>query len=52
MAHAETSSTGVVGIVAIMLMVLIALFIAWRAGVFGGRDAPVDVDVIEQPVRG
>ena len=29
-------STGVVAIVAILLMVFVAGFIAWRTGVFGG----------------
>ena len=31
-------STGVVAIFAIVLMLVIAGFIAWRAGVFGGGD--------------
>ena len=31
-------STGVVAIVAILLMLLIAGFIAWRTGVFGGGN--------------
>jgi hypothetical protein len=30
------SSTGVVAIFAIVMMIVIAGFIAWRAGVFGG----------------
>ncbi len=39
MAQSESSSnTGVVAIFAILLMVMIAGFIAWRAGVFGGND--------------
>jgi hypothetical protein len=37
MAESESSgSTGVVAIFAILLMIMIAGFIAWRAGVFGG----------------
>jgi hypothetical protein len=40
MAESErgSSSTGVVAIFAIVMMVVIAGFIAWRAGVFGGGD--------------
>ena len=39
MAQSESSSnTGVVAIFAILLMVMIAGFVAWRAGVFGGGD--------------
>lgn len=37
MAESESSgSTGIVAIFAILLMVVIAGFIAWQAGVFGG----------------
>jgi hypothetical protein len=35
-------STGVVAIFAIVLMLVIAGFIAWRAGVFGGVDGDND----------
>ena len=39
MAESESSgSTGVVAIFAILLMIVIAGFIAWRAGVFGGGN--------------
>jgi hypothetical protein len=39
MAETESSgSTGIVAIFAILLMIVIAGFIAWRAGVFGGSD--------------
>lgn len=38
MANDSSGSTGVVAIFAILLMVLVAGFIAWRAGVFGGGD--------------
>jgi hypothetical protein len=40
-------STGVVAIVAILLMIMVAGFIAWRAGVFGGggRDSSHTLDV-------
>lgn len=37
MAESESSSnTGVVAIFAILLMILVAGFVAWRAGAFGG----------------
>ena len=40
MAESESrGSTGIVAIFAIMLMILIGGFIAWRAGVFGGGDS-------------
>jgi hypothetical protein len=40
MADSESSgSTGIVAIFAIMLMIVIAAFIAWRAGVFGGSSS-------------
>jgi hypothetical protein len=40
MADSESSgSTGIVAIFAIMLMIVIAAFIAWRAGVFGGSGS-------------
>jgi hypothetical protein len=41
MAESErgSSSTGVVAIFAIVMMIVIAGFIAWRAGVFGGGDS-------------
>ena len=38
MANDSSGSTGVVAIFAILLMVLVAGFIAWRSGVFGGGD--------------
>lgn len=50
MAHAESSNTGVVAIVAIMLMLVVAGFIAWRAGMFGGQDRDIDVDIKTEPV--
>ena len=38
MAESESSgNTGVVAIFAILLMIMVAGFIAWRAGVFGGN---------------
>jgi hypothetical protein len=38
MAESESSSnTNVVPIFAILLMIMIAGFVAWRAGVFGGN---------------
>ncbi|HTL34242.1 MAG TPA: hypothetical protein VL326_14025 [Kofleriaceae bacterium] len=43
MAESESSgSTGVVAIFAILLMIMIAGFIAWRAGVFGGGNGGSD----------
>lgn len=43
MAESESSSnTGVVAIFAILLMIMIAGFIAWRAGVFGGGNGGGD----------
>ena len=43
MAESESSgATGVVAIFAILLMILIAGFIAWRAGVFGGGNSGGD----------
>ena len=36
------SNTGVVAIFAILLMLLVAGFIAWRAGVFGGGGGDND----------
>jgi hypothetical protein len=41
MAESErgSGSTGVVAIFAIVMMIVIAGFIAWRAGVFGGGDS-------------
>lgn len=40
-----SSNTGVVAIFAIVLMVLIAGFIAYRAGVFGGGSDHKSLDV-------
>lgn len=38
MAESESSgTTGIVAIFAILLMITIAGFVAWRAGVFGGN---------------
>jgi hypothetical protein len=39
MAESESSgNSGIVAIFAILLMIMIAGFIAWRAGVFGGES--------------
>lgn len=39
MAESESSAgTGIVAIFAILLMIVIAGFIAWRAGALGGND--------------
>ena len=46
MAESESSgSTGIVAIFAIMLMIVIAGFIAWRAGVFGGGSDQKSLDI-------
>ena len=46
MAESESSgSTGIVAIFAIMLMIVIAGFIAWRAGVFGGSSDHKSLDI-------
>jgi hypothetical protein len=49
MADSESgSSVGIVAIIAIMLMLAIGGFIAWRAGVFGGGSSShhsLDVNV-------
>ncbi len=43
----SSSSTGIVAIFAILLMIVIASFIAWRAGVFGrgGDHKTLEVNV-------
>ena len=39
MAESETTaSSGIVAICAILLMILISAFVAWRVGIFGGAD--------------
>ena len=46
MANSESSSsTGIVAIVAIMLMLAIAGFLAWRGGLFGGGSSSHKLDV-------
>lgn len=46
MADSESSSsTGIVAIFAILLMIMIAGFIAWRAGVFGGGGDHRSLDI-------
>ena len=46
MAESESSgSTGIVAIFAILLMIVIAGFIAWRAGVFGGGSDNKSLDI-------
>ena len=43
---ADNNSSGIVAIFAILMIVLIGGFIAWRTGVFGGNDkAEIDVNV-------
>jgi hypothetical protein len=46
MAESESSgSTGIVAIFAILLMIVIAGFIAWRAGAFGGGSNHRTLDI-------
>ena len=46
MAEGEGSSnTGVVAVLAILVIALIAGFIAWQGGVFGGSRSGTDVNV-------
>ena len=46
MAESEgSSSAGIVAIFAIVLLILIAGFIAWRAGVFGGGSDHKSLDI-------
>jgi hypothetical protein len=45
MANDSSGSTGVVAIFAIVLMVLVAGFIAWRSGVFGDGKRTLDIHV-------
>ena len=52
-----SGNSSVVAIFAIMLMVLIAAFIAWRMGVFGGPSGKKELDInvktgqVTQPAR-
>lgn len=41
----SSSSTGIVAIVAILLMLAIAGFLAWRGGLFGGGSSKHTLDV-------
>ena len=41
----SSSSTGIVAIVAILLMLAIAGFLAWRGGLFGGGGSSHKLDV-------
>jgi hypothetical protein len=47
MANSDTGSgaTGIVAIFAILLMIMVAGFIAWRAGVFGGAGDNKSLDI-------
>ena len=47
MAESErtSGSTGIVAIFAILLMIVIATFVAWRTGVFGGGSAHSQIDI-------
>ena len=38
-------SAGVVAVLVIFIIVIVAAFVAWRAGVFGGRNTKVDINV-------
>lgn len=41
----SSGSTGIVAIFAILLMIMVASFIAWRAGVFGGGGDQKSLDI-------
>jgi hypothetical protein len=42
----ESSSTGIVAIFAILFIVAMAAFLAWRGGLFGGRgDGDKDLNI-------
>ena len=43
--ESSSSSTGIVAIIAIMLMLLIAGFLAFRAGIFGGGSDKKSLDI-------
>ena len=38
-------STGVVAVLVIFLIVIVAAFLAWRGGLFGGKKTQVNVNV-------
>ena len=39
------SSAGVVAVLVIFIIVVILAFLAWRGGLFGGKNTKVDVNV-------
>jgi hypothetical protein len=41
----ESSSTGIVAIFAILFIVAMAAFLAWRGGLFGGRGGDKDLNI-------
>jgi hypothetical protein len=42
---ADNNSSSIVAIFAILMLVLIGGVIAWQAGVFGGGDRDVDINI-------
>jgi hypothetical protein len=45
MADEGGSNTGVVAVLVIFVIVIIAAFLAWRGGLFGGRSTKINVNV-------
>jgi hypothetical protein len=43
--NSSSSSTGIVAIVAILIMLAIGVVVAWRSGAFGGRNTDIDVNL-------
>lgn len=39
------SSTGVVAVLVIFVIVIVAAFLAWRGGLFGGRKTQININV-------
>ena len=44
------SSTGIVAVLVIFVIVIVLAFLAWRGGLFGGRNTRINVNVaVPQP---
>ena len=39
------SNTGIVAVLVIFVIVIVAAFLAWRGGLFGGRSTRINVNV-------
>jgi hypothetical protein len=39
------SNTGIVAVLVIFVIVVVLAFLAWRGGLFGGRNTRINVDV-------